>query len=164
MADISRYIIQCSLHLSGGFFQVSNAYFLVSSWILSQFTYCNLNVVEGLLSQELKGNNWFLWKIEQWALSFNSFWRKTNRGPVQEALTKGSRSKRQLTHSLRRTAYPHQPQVDTLYSTISASTNFTVTEEKWKRSSQLCHALLCSSFALYLSANLRTKVQMWPRS
>ena len=47
MADISRYIIQYSLHLSG-FFQVSNAYFLVSSWILSQFIYYNLNVVEGL--------------------------------------------------------------------------------------------------------------------
>ena len=31
------------------------------------------------------------------------------------ALTKGYRSKRQPTHSLRRSAYPHQPYVDTLY-------------------------------------------------
>ena len=31
------------------------------------------------------------------------------------ALTKGQRSKRQPTHSLRRSAYPHQPYVDTLY-------------------------------------------------
>ena len=31
------------------------------------------------------------------------------------ALTKGSRSKRQPTHSLRRSVYPHQPYIDTLY-------------------------------------------------
>ena len=31
------------------------------------------------------------------------------------ALTKGQRSKRQPTHSLRRSAYPHQPYVNTVY-------------------------------------------------
>ena len=31
------------------------------------------------------------------------------------SLTKGQRSKRQPTHSLRRSAYPHQPYVNTVY-------------------------------------------------
>ena len=41
----------------------------------------------------------------------------------QRALMKGQHSKHQPTHSLKHSAYPHQPYVDTLYKTQTVKLN-----------------------------------------